>query len=169
MYIQNLIKWFHESLVRKLKVTLLTYKSSTPVGESKCSKCGKLQTKENYCKNGAGGRRKDCNTCRRKKHQSDYKGNKPYYDARDANKRAYRSAASPNWRPRKIEDEIFGAMRKHCRALEKQTGIKHHVDHIIPLMGKKICGFHEVRNWQILTAKENLSKSNKWEGNQDVY
>lgn len=53
------------------------------------------------------------------------------------------------------DSEEIKAIYRAALRLEKETGIKHHVDHIIPL---KLGGKHEIANLQILTATENMRK-----------
>lgn len=42
-----------------------------------------------------------------------------------------------------------------------QTGIDWHVDHMIPLQAKKVCGLHVWNNLQVIPAFMNLKKNNK--------
>lgn len=68
--------------------------------------------------------------------------------------------ATPSWLSNAMVAEIESMYTARAK-IEAETGIKHHVDHIIPLQGETVCGLHVPWNLQILTAAENVRKSNK--------
>ncbi len=66
-----------------------------------------------------------------------YRSHKSKYVSMVAKRRADRIQRTPSWAdPKKIEEFYILAKR-----LSKETGVKHHVDHIIPLKGKLFLGF----------------------------
>lgn len=75
-------------------------------------------------------------------------------------RRAKTKAATPAWLTEVQENDI-----KKMYALANKLGelcnIRYHVDHIVPLAGKDICGLHVPWNLQILPASVNIAKSNK--------
>jgi hypothetical protein len=91
-----------------------------------------------------------------------YKENKPYFIASAAKRKAIKLQATPSW----LTDEDFKNIQKFYEEsyyLRLLTGEEYHVDHIVPLQGKTVCGLHVPWNLQILTAKENIAKSNKFD------
>ena len=47
-------------------------------------------------------------------------------------------------------------------ALTKRTGIEHHVDHEIPLRGKRVSGLHVAENLRVIPKLDNLSKGSRF-------
>jgi hypothetical protein len=82
-------------------------------------------------------------------------------NATQAKRRASKLQATPKWLTTEqlIKIAEFYTIAKQ---LEQETGIKHHVDHIVPLQGINVCGLHVPWNLQVITAQENISKSNKY-------
>jgi hypothetical protein len=86
-----------------------------------------------------------------------YKANKERYVAARARRRAAQDSATPTWLTA-IDKAMIQEMYDVSEARFIQTGVKHHVDHIVPINGKNVAGMHVPWNLQVITAHENLSK-----------
>lgn len=78
-------------------------------------------------------------------------------NAINAKRRANKIQATPSW----CETEEIKELYRQCKLITEQTGIKHHVDHIVPLQSNLVCGLHCLANLQIIPAIENISKNNR--------
>lgn len=58
---------------------------------------------------------------------------------------------------------------KEAQRLTEETGIPHHVDHIIPIVHDLVCGLNCPSNLQVITAEDNLRKSNKFEVIEEIF
>ncbi|MEY5099605.1 MAG: Burkholderia phage Mica [Pseudomonadota bacterium] len=55
------------------------------------------------------------------------------------------------------------AIYAEARRISRETGVPHHVDHIIPLQGEYVSGLHVETNLRIVEGAENLRKGNRLE------
>jgi len=100
----------------------------------------------------------DYNKLYSKKH---YKENKHKYIEKSRVRRGVKQDATPNW--------LSGPQIAHIKRIYKlrdmmsdATGVEYHVDHIVPLRGKDICGLHVPWNLEVIPATDNLAKGNRY-------
>jgi len=80
--------------------------------------------------------------------------------AHTSKRRAAKNSAIPYWFG-ELDELIMLEAADLCARREKTTGIKWHIDHQVPLISKKVCGFHIGCNIAVIPAKENTSKGNR--------
>ena len=118
---------------------------------------------------------KECNLTRHEYNSKRYDEMPEYYKGYAARKRknnpGYCNAKTSEYRVKKIQATMAWANMKlieefyaEARRLEEVTGIKFHVDHVVPLKGKNVSGLHVESNLQIIPAHVNLRKSNTYTG-----
>lgn len=93
----------------------------------------------------------------KKKDRDYYQRNKDKYIFNWSNRKAKKLNATPCW----SETEKIKILYQKAKWLEQLTGLKYHVDHIVPLQGENVCGLHVWANLQLLEASINISKGNK--------
>jgi hypothetical protein len=90
-----------------------------------------------------------------------YKEHNPdlYRELVSLRRRRFRDA-TPKWLTSEQRMEIRLKYRLAIE-LSRATGVRHAVDHEVPLQGEDVCGLHVPWNLRVITQEENLKKSNK--------
>lgn len=63
-----------------------------------------------------------------------------------------------------LDELVMGEARRLANAREVVTGLRWHVDHVMPLRGRSVCGLHVWNNIQVIPAVVNMRKSNNAAG-----
>jgi hypothetical protein len=85
--------------------------------------------------------------------------NRPKMNAKFNKYKACKLQRTPAWDP---DAHLIIAKYQLAAMLTKASGISHHVDHIIPLQGKKVSGLHTFANLRVIPGSDNVKKSNKF-------
>ena len=85
--------------------------------------------------------------------------NKPAKAALECKRRASQLQRTPAWDP---DAHLIVAKYQLATMLSQASGTPHHVDHIIPLQGKKVSGLHVFSNLRVIPGSDNVKKSNKY-------
>lgn len=91
---------------------------------------------------------------------------KEMWSAQSSKRRANKLKATPPWLSKEHQKEIQNLFWL-ARDLRSVTGEEYHVDHIVPLTNKIVCGLHVPWNLQILPSDINLSKSNSFDDQEE--
>lgn len=149
---QNYCKGCNSSYKKELGFTTKKYQSRTRYDRS--------QKKKDYMKRYDLVNKKAKSEYRKKFRKENRERLAPLEIYRANKRRAMKCNATPSW----SQEDKIKVLYEKAKWLESLTGKKYHVDHIIPLQGKNVCGLHVWENLQILEMKLNIRKSNKFQG-----
>lgn len=82
-----------------------------------------------------------------------------------ATRRASIIKAKPPWLTKDQKRQIVEIYAEAVR-LSEETGVQHHVDHIVPLRGGTVCGLHVPWNLRAIPADVNQRRPRFWRGEE---
>lgn len=77
-----------------------------------------------------------------------------------AARNAQKARATPAWADQRLIQFKYDLAAR----MTKATGYQWDVDHIVPLRNPRVCGLHVEGNLQVITHAKNMSKGNRWTG-----
>jgi len=83
--------------------------------------------------------------------------NPEFVSLKSAVNKSRRRAARPPW----VDVSQIASIQRDARRISAETGVQHHVDHIVPLVHPAVCGLDVPWNLQIIPALDNAKKYNK--------
>ena len=91
-----------------------------------------------------------------------FANNKDKRAAYQGKRKAAQLQRTPKWL---TESDLRMIEAKYSLAamLTREIGILYHVDHIIPLQGKKVSGLHVFSNLRVIPGTDNVKKSNSYQ------
>ena len=132
-----------------------------------CKECVRLRAKEWRAANRNRAALRDAEAYRancevRKAKIAQYKrDNSGKVNAMKSARKAHAKKATPAWANEFFIEEAYQLAA--LRTKLKTGGVsKWHVDHVVPLRSKLVCGLHVENNLEVIPASENCSKSNRY-------
>ena len=132
-------------------------------GTKKCPDCGETKQKTEFhitrsFTDGLAGRCKPCGSVRALQWAKD---NPAKVNANSARRKAGKLKATPKWEDKSKTQWYYDESQR----VTAETGVVHHVDHMVPLNHWSVRGLHWHMNFEVLPGAENMSKGNRfWSG-----
>lgn len=132
----------------------------------RCTQCGmneplSMFRPRAHCK---GGYSKTCSDCYDVKSKSaEYKkNNKATTNAATRKRQAAKISRTPKWLS-EFDHLKMKCLYQVAAMRTRESGYAWHVDHIVPLQGRKVSGMHVPWNLQVIPADKNVSKGNRFD------
>ena len=137
----------------------------------KCAKCDEVKEFEDFNPvNRSGvfkGYQSQCKVCLNSRAREEYaeipRRRENRKEWREKNPGKVRNYSTNSRIKRMLREAVVWADQEAIEDFYKNCPEGYHVDHVIPLCGKKVSGLHVLENLQYLTSEENQRKGNKYD------